>query len=56
MKNIDKDILKLLKEKLYHLYDDQLRMCDFDLKTDLIDRKINKLEIYIEGLQMEMYD
>jgi len=47
--------IKFLKKKLYRLYDQSLQSCDQDLNTELVDRKIDKLEDQIQEIQMEMW-
>ena len=48
--------IKLLKQKLYNLYDQKLRSCEERLNTELVDHDINKLEKQIQDLQTEMWE
>lgn len=45
-----------LKKKLYRLYEQQLQACEDGLETDLLDRKIDKLEEQIQEIQIEMWE
>lgn len=49
------DKVKFLKEKLYRLYEQQLRACEEGMETDLIDYKIDQLEGEIKEIQVEMW-
>lgn len=48
--------VKFLKKKLYRLYEQQLKACEDEMETDLVDREIDKLENQIQEIQIEMWE